>query len=70
MTTIQVLQLLQILEAMAPVMIKVVKGIKDLAGEEVAIEDMTIAELLALKEQLLKLHPDTWPELVFKCKLR
>ena len=66
MTAAQIIQLLAVVQAMTPVLVSVKDGIKELTGEDVDIENMTVAKLNALREELEATHPDLWPEYKFQ----
>lgn len=66
MTAAQLLAILQVLSALTPTITLLADGVKDLTGKPVDVENMTVSELLALKDELALTDPATWPDLQFK----
>lgn len=62
----EIIQLLALVQAMTPVLQSAANGIKQLTGEDVDIENMSIADLNELKSRLENTHPDNWPTFKFK----
>lgn len=70
MTATELIQWLAVLQALTPVYVTVKNGIKDLTGEDVDVETMSVEDLTALKAELEKTAPENWPELKFQSPIK
>lgn len=63
MTATEIIQLLAVVQSLTPV---ISRFVKELTGEDIAVENLTVAELIAMKERLEVTDPNNWPEFKFQ----
>lgn len=66
MTVLQMIQILTAINALTPVLTDLMTQAKDILGEDVDFENMTLAELQQFRVKLEATSPENWPDLQFK----